>query len=91
MASLKDIQHIAELARLGFTGKEIRNFQNELSSILGYVEKLKKVDISGTKPTYHPFKIENAMRKDEARTACLPAGREKHKLLSGFLKVKSIF
>ncbi|MBI2626532.1 MAG: Asp-tRNA(Asn)/Glu-tRNA(Gln) amidotransferase subunit GatC [Candidatus Nealsonbacteria bacterium] len=78
MLDLKDVQHIAELARLGFTNKEIKNFQIELSSILGYVGKLKKVDIAGTEPTYHPLKIENAMRQDEAR-------QEKHKLLSGFL------
>lgn len=84
MIAINDVKHIAELARIGFSEKEIRSFQNELSLILGYVEKLKKVDVSNTKPTYHPLEIKNIMRQDEP-------SRQKYKLLSGFLKVKSIF
>jgi len=47
------VQHIAKLARLGLTEKEIGKFQKELSSILDYIEKLKEVDISKVQPTSH--------------------------------------
>lgn len=84
MINRKDVKHIAELARIGITEAEIEKFQKDLSSVLGYVEILKKVDVSGLDPTSHPIKIENVIRKDEARPW-------PQKLLQGFLKVKSIF
>lgn len=67
MISKKDVQHVAKLARLGLTKREENKFQKELSLILGYVEKLKKVDVSGIEPTSHPLRVENVMRKDEAQ------------------------
>ena len=44
MITKKEIQHIAKLARLGLTEKEIEKFQGEFSRILDYIEKLKEVD-----------------------------------------------
>lgn len=84
MITKENVKHIAKLARLGITEAEVRKFQKELSSVLAYAEKLKKVDISGVEPTSHPLKIENVVRADEAK-------KESKKLLAGFLKVKSIF
>jgi len=84
MISKKEVQHVAKLARLGITKNEEEKFGRELSSILRYIEKLKKVDVSGVEPTSHPFKVENVMRSDEV-------GQPPQKLLAGFLKVKSIF
>jgi len=93
MLSKKEVQHIAKLARLGLTGKEIKRFQKELSSILDYIEKLKEVDILGIEPTSHTIKIEDVMRVDESEKPKL----ESKKLLElapetkkGYLKTKSI-
>ena len=83
MIKKEEVKHIAKLARLGLTEKEINEFRKELSSILDYIEKLKKVDVVGVKPTSHPFKVENVTRRDEAK-------KEKQKLLEGFIKVKPI-
>ncbi len=83
MISKEEVKHIAKLARLGLTGKEIEKFQKELSSILDYVEKLKEVDVSRVEPTSHPLKKENVMRKDEV-------SKFNKKLIDGHLKVKSI-
>jgi len=68
MLSKKEVEHIAKLARLGLTEKEIEKFQKELSPILDYIEKLKEVDVSGTEPTSHPLKIENVMREDKEKS-----------------------
>jgi len=94
MISKKEVQHIAKLARLGLTEKEIEKMQKELSSILDYFEKLKKVDISKVKPTSHSIEIENVMRSDEVRSMKSEA---RSKIIErapdtkdGYLKVKSI-
>lgn len=66
MIKKEEVKHIAKLARLGLSEKEIEKFQKELSSILDYIEKLEEVDVSGTEATSHPFSAENVMREDEA-------------------------
>ncbi len=93
MISKEEVRHIAKLARLGLTEKEIAKYQKELSLILDYFEKLKEVNISGIEPTSHSIKVENVMRQDEAR------GKGTSKKLidlapdkkEDYLKVKSIF
>jgi aspartyl-tRNA(Asn)/glutamyl-tRNA(Gln) amidotransferase subunit C len=95
MIKKKDVEHIAKLARLGLTEKEREKMQKELSSILDYIEKLKKVDISKAKTSSHPIKVENVMRNDEVRNL-KPEVRRKiieqaPKTKNGYLKVKSIF
>jgi len=65
MVTKEEVKHIAKLARLGLTEKEVEKFQKELSSILDYFEKLKKVDVAEVEPTSHPFLAENVKRGDK--------------------------
>ena len=83
MLTKDEVKHIAKLARLGLMEKEILKFQKELSSILGYIEKLKEVDISGVEPTSHSVLLENIMRQDEVL-------KFNKKLIEGHLKVKPV-
>lgn len=64
MITKEEVQHIAKLARLNMDEEEKEKFTKELSSILNYVEKLKKVNVDKIKPTSHPFDIENVKRRD---------------------------
>lgn len=64
MINLKEVEHIAKLARLNLSDSEKEKFQKELSLILDYIEKLKEVDVKEINPTSHPFEIENVFRKD---------------------------
>jgi len=94
MISKEEVKHIAKLARLGLSDKEIGEFQKELSKILNYIEKLKEVDISNVKPTSHSIQVENVMRED-AEKGKLKTKKEKLLELApesknGYLKVKSI-
>ena len=57
MITKEAVKHIAQLARLGLSEKEIGKYQKELSSILDYVEKLKRVDVSGVEATSHPLSM----------------------------------
>ena len=38
-----------------------------MGDILGYIEKLKEVDVSGVEPTAHPFPLVNVTRPDVSR------------------------
>jgi len=95
MISQKEVQHIAKLARLGLTEKEIEKMQKELSSILDYIEKLKEVDISKVEPSSHLIKVENVMREDEESKKPKAKSQKLLELApetkAGYLKVKSIF
>jgi len=61
------IQHLAKLARINLSEKEKEKFQKELSSILDYFNLLEKIDTTGIEPTFHPFPLENVIRKDEVK------------------------
>lgn len=63
----KIIKHIASLARIQLTEKEEEKMKNELSSILGYVGQLNKVDTKGVEPLYQITGLVNSMREDKYR------------------------
>jgi len=64
MISKKEVEHVAKLARLGLTGKEIEKMQKELTLILDYFDLLKELDVSQVRPTSHSILLENVDRED---------------------------
>ncbi len=62
-----DVKYVAHLARLALTPEEEQKLGAQLGHILGYIEKLKEVDISGVEPTAHAFPLVNVTRPDEIR------------------------
>jgi aspartyl-tRNA(Asn)/glutamyl-tRNA(Gln) amidotransferase subunit C len=60
-----DVKYVAHLARLSLTPEEEQKIGAQLGSVLGYIEKLKEVDVSGVEPTAHAFPMVNVMRQDE--------------------------
>lgn len=64
MISKEEVIHIAKLARLELTEKEIEKMQKDLSSILDYFNLLKKAKSSKTKQASNFLDIEKASRKD---------------------------
>ena len=62
-----DVKYVAHLARLSLTPEEERKIGDQLGNILGYIEKLKEVDVSGVEPTAHAFPLVNVARADEVR------------------------
>jgi len=63
----KDVEHIAELARLTFNDKELENFTHQLNQILGYMEKLNELDTENVEPLSHPVEGSNVFRKDKLK------------------------
>ena len=66
-----NIQYVANLARVALTPDEDQRFGQQLTNILGYIEKLKEVDVSQVEPTAHAFPLVNVMRPDVV-TGSLP-------------------
>lgn len=62
-----DIKYVAHLARLKLTPEEEAKLGSQLNNILGYIAKLKEVDVSNVEPTAHAFPLVNVMRADEIR------------------------
>lgn len=94
MITKEEVKHIAKLARLGLTEKEIKKFQKELSKILDYIEKLKEVDVENVEPTSHSILFENVMREDKEREKLKMKSEKLMELApetkNGYLKVKKI-
>ncbi len=62
--SLKDLEKIAELARLTLKEGEKGKFLEQVNQILQYVEKLNEVDTTGVEPLSHSMDLINVMRDD---------------------------
>jgi len=67
MANDLNVKYVAHLARLELTPEEEQKIGAQLGSVLGYIEKLKEVDVSGVEPTAHAFPMVNVTRADETR------------------------
>jgi aspartyl-tRNA(Asn)/glutamyl-tRNA(Gln) amidotransferase subunit C len=62
-----DVQHVARLARLAFGDDEADTMVEQLSTILGHVQALSDLDLSGVPPTAHALDLANVTRADAAR------------------------
>jgi aspartyl-tRNA(Asn)/glutamyl-tRNA(Gln) amidotransferase subunit C len=62
-----DIKYVAHLARIALTPDEEKKLAAQLGNILGYVEKLREVDVSKVEPTAHAVPLINVTRADEIR------------------------
>ena len=60
-----DVKYVAHLARLGLTLDEERKFGAQLGQVLGYIEKLREVDVNAVEPTAHAVPKVNVTRPDE--------------------------
>ncbi len=69
--TLRDVEHIAELARLGLTDEEKELYRTQLSSILDYAARLQTIDTADTAATASVLPLFNVWRTDEV-VPCLP-------------------
>lgn len=63
----EEVLHIAKLARVGVSDRDVAQFQEQLSEILDHFEALRQLDTEGVPPTSHPLSLESIMRADEVR------------------------
>ena len=65
--TIKDVEHIARLAKLEFTEAEMEKFTHQLNQILEYVDQLNKIDTTNVEPLSHVIKLSNVFRADEIK------------------------
>lgn len=67
MISVKEVSHLAVLARVGVEEKETKKLQKDLEEILEYVGELQKANTKNTKPISHITGLENQEREDKEK------------------------
>lgn len=68
MASAEiDVKYVAHLARIALTPDEEKKLGSQLGHILGYIEKLRELDVANVEPTAHAVPMVNVTRADETR------------------------
>ena len=65
MITVKDVEHVAKLARLELTEEEKEKFTKQLGDVLKHVEAMNEVDTSNVKPMAHAIDFVNVMREDK--------------------------
>jgi aspartyl/glutamyl-tRNA(Asn/Gln) amidotransferase, C subunit len=63
--TLKDVEHVAALARLELSEQEKEQFLGQLNAILKYADKLSELNTDDVPPTSHVLPMTNVMREDE--------------------------
>jgi aspartyl-tRNA(Asn)/glutamyl-tRNA(Gln) amidotransferase subunit C len=62
--TLKDVDHVASLARLSFSEEEKVKLMDQLNTILAYMDELNTLDTSGVEPLSHVIELSNVFRED---------------------------
>ncbi|MEQ8236439.1 MAG: Asp-tRNA(Asn)/Glu-tRNA(Gln) amidotransferase subunit GatC [Syntrophomonadaceae bacterium] len=65
--TIKEVEHVALLARLSLSEAEKAKFASQLSMILDYAGRLNLLPTDGVEPLTHILPISNVMRPDEVR------------------------
>jgi|AntAceMinimDraft_16_1070373.scaffolds.fasta_scaffold07088_4 aspartyl-tRNA(Asn)/glutamyl-tRNA(Gln) amidotransferase subunit C len=95
MIDLEEVKHIAQLARIEFSEKQLKGLQKDLGSILEYFKKLEEVALGEVDVFDHSADLKSVTRED------VPEQKDSkinEKLLglapqtkARFIKVKSVF
>jgi aspartyl-tRNA(Asn)/glutamyl-tRNA(Gln) amidotransferase subunit C len=64
-----DVRHIASLAQLAPTDEQIAGYRSSLAAILGYVDRLKALDLTGVEPLITPLAMTGPVATDIPSTS----------------------
>jgi aspartyl-tRNA(Asn)/glutamyl-tRNA(Gln) amidotransferase subunit C len=65
--TIKDVEHIAKLAKLEFTDAEKEKFTHQMNKILEYMDQLNSLDTNNVEPLSHVIELSNVFRADEVK------------------------
>jgi aspartyl-tRNA(Asn)/glutamyl-tRNA(Gln) amidotransferase subunit C len=63
--TLEEVRKVARLARLVPGDAQAEDYRTRLSAVLGYVERLRALDLSGVEPMAHPMETTNRLAGDD--------------------------
>ena len=87
---IKDVEKLAELAKIELTDKEKENLLKDMEGILGYVKQVQEVKLDDIEPEY---KNKNVWREDEEKESIFSRDLIINQFpdsQDGFVKVKKI-
>ena len=61
----KDLEHLAELARIDLKAGEEKKLTKDLSNILDYFKELQELNTDGVEPMTGGTDLKNALREDQ--------------------------
>ncbi|MFC4618965.1 Asp-tRNA(Asn)/Glu-tRNA(Gln) amidotransferase subunit GatC [Camelliibacillus cellulosilyticus] len=65
----EQVEHVAHLARLTFSDKEVEALTKDLGDIISFAEQLNELDTDGIEETTHVLDMSNVLRKDMVRAS----------------------
>ena len=63
--TLKDVEYVADLAKLELTQEEKIKFQKELDNIIKYIDQLNELNTDNVPITSHVIPLKNVLREDK--------------------------
>jgi len=63
----KDVEKIAQLAKLKFEDSEMDEYTKDMNNILAYMDKLNQLNTENIEPLSHPNEDSNVFRNDELK------------------------
>lgn len=67
--SIKQVEHVAKLARLRLSEEEKQGMSEKLSQILTYMDKLNELNTDNIPPTSHVVEVRNVFREDKVESS----------------------
>ncbi|MCR5813822.1 MAG: Asp-tRNA(Asn)/Glu-tRNA(Gln) amidotransferase subunit GatC [Desulfovibrio sp.] len=64
----QEVRHMAELSRLEVSSEEEHVFAGQFAEIIGYMDVLQEVDVTGIAPLYSPVSHESRAREDQVQS-----------------------
>ena len=90
----KQVLHVARLAKLKLSPKEIEKYRKQLSRIIEYMDNLSELGTEDTEPTSQTTNLLNVYRKDEIKVESTLSQNDAlsgtENIYNGYFKVKRI-
>ena len=89
----EEIKHVAKLANLDISDKEIEKFKKQLEETIEYINHLSEVKTLGVTPTSQVTGLENIFREDNIKPSLSQeeALKNSQKTYKGYFVVKKIW
>jgi aspartyl-tRNA(Asn)/glutamyl-tRNA(Gln) amidotransferase subunit C len=62
--SLEEVRKVAHLARLALSDEQLERYRHQLGDVLGYMNRLRQLDLSGVEPMTSPIESANRLAED---------------------------
>jgi aspartyl-tRNA(Asn)/glutamyl-tRNA(Gln) amidotransferase subunit C len=63
--SAEEVRKVARLSRLALSDAEVEQYRAQLASVLGYIQRLRELDLAGVEPMAHAGDEVNRLDPDE--------------------------